>query len=85
MVYRYTLKVTDIGTSSLGTTFVKCQSIGSARLSDARLKEFYFTEKFSIPCIRYIYKIAKSVCLSVHPSAWNNLSSTGQVFMKLYI
>jgi hypothetical protein len=85
VVYGCTLKVTDIGTSSLGTTFVKYQSIGSARLSDARLKEFYFTEKLAFTFIRQIYKISKSVCWSVCPSEWNNLSPTGHIFMKFYI
>jgi hypothetical protein len=36
-----TLEVMDGGTSSLETTFLKCQTIRSARLSNAVLKEFY--------------------------------------------
>ena len=30
------------------------------------------------------YKICQT-CLSVHPSAWDNLVPTGQIFMKFHI
>ena len=26
-----------------------------------------------------------SVCLYVHPSAWNNSAPTGQIYMKIYM
>jgi hypothetical protein len=38
-----TLDVTDGETSGLGATLLKCQTIRSAPLSGARLKEFYCT------------------------------------------
>jgi len=39
----------------------------------------------------HVHKTMKSyywlhyVCLSIHPSAWNNWATTGRIFMKFHI
>jgi hypothetical protein len=47
-------------------------------LEDPFLGEFVKLQKVTVSCIM-------SVCLSIHLSTWNNMTPSGQIFMKFDI
>jgi hypothetical protein len=54
-------EVTDSGTCSLGTTYLKCESVRIAGFSGAGLKKFYYTNILEEPDVSIFHSSTQKI------------------------